>query len=119
MKTMKRILSALLFVLILSLSFSCSDNCSNEAPRARILNNGTNKASVQIKTTGGNTININNIDPGTASSYQSYAAGLVTFTITVSDVDYVKVVAVSNCFEYDIAIDANNNITVLPIDRNE
>ncbi len=116
---MKKVLSILMFVVMAFVSNSCSDNCSGKDPRARIINNGTNKASVQIKTTGGNTININNIDPGNASSYQSYAAGQVTFTITVSNVDYVKVVNVSNCFDYDIAIDTSNNITVLPIDLND
>lgn len=93
--------------------------CKDEDPRARIINNGTNKASVQIKTSGGNTTNINNVDPGTSSAYSSYAAGQVTFTITVSSNNYVKTVNMSDCYEYDIAIDASNNITSTPIDRNK
>ena len=46
-----------------------------EDPRARIINNGTQKASVQIKSSNGNTVNINNIDPSISSAYSSYAAG--------------------------------------------
>ena len=90
----------------------------NEDPRARIINNGTQKASVQIKTSNGNTININNVDPGTSSAYSSYAAGQVTFTITVSSTNYVKILDISNGYDYDIAIDANNIITSISIRRN-
>ena len=97
---------------------SCKKNV-NEDPRARIINNGTEKASVQIKTSGGNTVNINNVDPGTSSTYSSYASGQVTFTITVKIVDYVKTFDIGKCYDYDIAIDGNNNITSTPIDRNK
>ncbi len=93
--------------------------CRNEDPRARIINNGTDKASVQIKTTGGNTVNINNIEPGTSSDYSSYAAGEVMFTISVNSNDYVAIVDMGNCYEYDIAIDANNVIVTTPTNRND
>lgn len=54
---------------------------------------------------------INNVDPGKASPYSSYAPGLVTYTITVSDVDYVETVQMDVCNTYDIIIDAENVIT--------
>lgn len=96
----------------------CSKKCKGEDPRARIINNGTQKASVQVKTSGGNTININNVDPGTSSDYANYSPGQVTFTITVSNVNYVKTTDISTCFQYDIAIDRANVITVNGTDRN-
>jgi hypothetical protein len=118
MRTLKLFfLIALLGLSIAPLS-SCH-KCKGEDPTARIINNGTHKASVQIKTSGGNTVNINNVDPSTTSEYSSYAAGQTTFTITVSNIDYVTVVNMSDCFDYDIAIDPNNNITTTPIDRND
>jgi hypothetical protein len=101
----------LISILAISLFTSCSGECENEDPTARIVNNGTDKASVQIKTSEGNTININNVDPGKASPYSSYAPGLVTYTITVSDVDYVETVQMDVCNTYDIIIDAENVIT--------
>jgi uncharacterized protein YacL len=106
---------ALIFAVAIS---SCSKKCDNQQPRARILNNGTGSVSVQIKTSDGNTVNINNVDSKTASDYASYAAGQITFTITVNKTPYVKDVPVGNCNDYDIAIDANNVITVKVIDRN-
>ena len=115
MKRLLIIISIGLFVLAMN---SCS-KCKGEDPRARIINNGTQKASVQIKTTGGNTVNINNVDPGTTSDYSSYASGQVTFTITVKSTPFVKITDMSKCYDYDIAIDANNNITSTPIDRNK
>ena len=105
-------------LLIFALSISGCKKCKNEAPRARIVNNGTTVATVQIKTSDGNTVNINGVDPGTASAYASYGAGEITFTITVNKIAYVKVVPMGNCYEYDIAIDANNNITTSARDRN-
>lgn len=103
-----------LFVITLN---SCKKSV-NEDPRARIINNGTQKASVQIKTSNGNTVNINNVDPGTSSAYSTYAAGQITFTITVSSTNYVKVLDIGNGYDYDIAIDANNIITSISIHRN-
>ena len=101
-----------------AITFNSCKKSVNEDPRARIINNGTQKASVQIKTSNGNTVNINNIDPGTSSAYSSYAAGQVTFTITVNNSNYVKILDIGNGNDYDIAIDANNNITSISIHRN-
>ena len=108
-----------LTALVFSLLASGCKKCKNEDPRARITNNGTQKASVQVKTSGGNTININNVDPGTSSAYASYAPGEVTFTIVVSNASYVKTTTISQCYEYDIAIDQANVITVSGEDRND
>lgn len=118
MKTTK-ILTILIFSVLFAITLNGCKKFKDEDPRGRIINNGTQKASVQIKTSGGNTVNINNVDPGTSSSYTSYASGQTTFTIKVSNIDYVKTVDMSNCYDYDIAIDANNKITSTPIDRNE
>lgn len=96
----------------------CKKKCKNDPPQARIINNGSAVASVQIKTSEGNTVNINNVDPGTSSSYASYTAGDITFTITVNKNNYVKAVNLGNCYDYDIAIDGNNEITATTIGRN-
>ena len=104
---------------LFAISMNSCKKCKNEDPRARVTNNGTKDASVQIKTSGGNTENINNVSPGTSSEYRNYAPGLVTFTVSVDQNDYVKTVEMLECFEYDIAIDGNNNITSTPVDRND
>ncbi len=112
-------LIALLVAIVIS---SCSKKCDNEQPRARVLNNGTSSVSVGIKTSNGNTVNINNVATQTATPFVSYAAGNITFTISVTvngnKTDFVKEVAVGNCYDYEIAIDANNVITVKATDRN-
>ncbi len=115
---MKRI-PFLAALLALSAALSSCDKCDGEDPRARIINNGTVEASVQIKTSGGNTENLNNVAAGTTSEYRGYGAGLVTFTLTVDKAEYVESVSLSECYEYDIAIDANNDITTISRDRNE
>ncbi len=117
MKNFKFLVTLLIAGLFLITMNGCK-KCKGENPKARIINNGTQKASVQIKTSNGNTENINNVDPGTSSAYSSYAAGLITFTIDVNSKPYVKIVELSTCYNYDIAIDANNNITATAINRN-
>ncbi|MDZ4203400.1 MAG: hypothetical protein U1C46_01160 [Bacteroidales bacterium] len=117
MKTLKISLIILLSTLVFTGLYSCK-KCKNEDPSARIINNGTENASVQIKTSGGNTVNINNVAPGTSSPYASYASGIVTFTITVANNNYVETVQMVECFNYDISIDSKNNITTTAIDRN-
>ena len=117
MKIGKFLLLALL-ASFFALGASSCKKCKGEDPRARITNNGTQKASVQVKTSGGNTVNINNVDPGTSSDYANYAPGQVTFTITVSNVNYVKTTDISTCFQYDIVIDRANVISVNGTDRN-
>ena len=115
LKTASTVLVAFLLVLVLD---GCK-KCKNEAPSAQIINNGTKVASVQIKTSNGNTENINNVEPGTSSGYRSYAPGEVIFTITVDKINYVQAVQLGNCYEYTIAIDASNNITTAATNRND
>lgn len=106
------------FILLSSiLLIGCKKECSGENPRARILNNGTAKADVQVQTTGGNTININNVLAGTNSDYSSFAVGISTFTINVGTNSKVTAVTMESCYDYDINIDASNNITTTPIKR--
>ena len=118
MKNIKFII-AICIAGLFAITLNSCKKCRGEDPRAKIINNAAQTVSVQIKTSGGNTVNINNVDPGTFSSYSSYAAGLVTFTLKLDGTNYVKSVAITNCFDYDILIDANNNITSTSIDRNE
>ncbi len=65
------------------LQISCSNECENENPTLVLVNNGTDKADIQIKTSGGNTENINNIEPGTSSEKRSFARGDIEFTISI------------------------------------
>jgi metal-dependent amidase/aminoacylase/carboxypeptidase family protein len=118
---MRKIKSTLKLILFISLIFTINacKNCDGENPRCRIINNGTKVISVQIKTSGGNTENINNVQAGVTSEYRSFAAGNTTFTISVGNDIAQTIIQMSNCYQYDIAIDKNNIITTTPTDRNE
>ncbi|GAB3193829.1 hypothetical protein GCM10027293_00550 [Pontibacter aydingkolensis] len=106
---------AIMFVAGMS---SC-DKCDGENPRAKVINRGSAEVSVQIKTSNGNTENINNVMPNTSSDSRSYAKGLVTFTITLGKTELVETVQMDSCHEYDIVIDANNNISTVSRDLND
>ena len=110
--------ASLLVAGVLTISATSCKKCKDEDPRARITNNGTQRVSVQVKTSGGSTVNVNNVDPGVTSDYANYAAGQTTFTLKANNVDYVKTFDASKCHEYTVAIDRNNVITVSDTDRN-
>ena len=110
----------ILVLAIVAFSFSSCKKCKGEDPISRIINNGTETCSVHIMTSGGNTVNINNILPGQTSADKSFAAGEVDFTISVGNLgDKTVSVIMEECWEYEITIDANNNVTSVPHDRNE
>ncbi len=111
MKLYKRIIGTLLTLLLIISLNSCS-GCDNQDPSARVINNGTVAISVQIKTSEGNTENINNIEPGMSSESVSYAAGEIEYTIVLEDkTEVVETVSMQFCRNYKITLDENNTIT--------
>jgi len=116
MKTINKAL-VILFLGMIPMNFSGCDKCKGEDPAARIVNNGTETASVQIKTSGGNTVNLNNVDPESSSEYVTYAPGEVVFTITISQTELIDTVMLSECYYYDIVINSDNSINTLSIER--
>lgn len=116
---MKNFTLIIAIVGILAISTGCK-KCKGEEPISRIVNNGTESVSVHIETSGGNTVNINNILPGETSEDKSFAPGSVDFTVSIGNQnDYDLSVVMEECWEYEIVIDADNNITSVPTDRNE
>ena len=112
-KVLLTILIAGVFVVTMN---SCK-KCRNDDPRVKIINNGTQKASVQIKTSSGSTSTINNVDPGTSTPFSNHTVGEITVTIKVNNIDYVKVQNVNTCFDYIVTIQTDNNITSALLDR--
>ena len=116
---MKKIIVFLLGVVIL-IGFSQCKKCKNEDPRARIINSSAQKASIQIQTSGGNTVNMNNVAPGSTSEFTDFAPGSVKFTVTVGNkIDVVSYVTMEQCFEYDVAVDDNGAVSSVATDRND
>jgi hypothetical protein len=92
---------------------SCSDNCEGENPTVQLFNNGTGKADIQIKTSGGNTENINNIETGTYSEKRSFNPGEIEFTIAIQGVEdpVIYYLIVVHCTENLVTINADNMVT--------
>ena len=117
-------MKAILLTLTLGvLTFASCNKCKDQDPTARVINNGSESVDVHIKTSGGNTVNINNIEGGTASDFRSYAPGLVNFRITVSNggstAEYNSTVVMDDCFQYDVILDQDNLIRTVSTDLNE
>ncbi|WP_298550348.1 hypothetical protein [uncultured Algibacter sp.] len=115
----KLLIPVLVLIMTFSSITSCSSGCDNSRPRAKITNNGTDKASVQIKTSNGNTENINNIETGTVSDWVYYDAGQIEYTVEIQgEANPIEInVNMSTCFEYNIIIDDQNNVTSVPTER--
>ncbi len=120
MKPLKSISMVGLSALFLLGTAACKDKCDGENPEARLVNNGTTSIDVQIKTSGGNTENINNIAKGTESAYRSFAPGQVVFTITPKGLPLVvDTVYMDHCYTYDITLNSENKVVTTATDRNK
>ena len=73
-----RILS-LAFIVVLAGCAKATD------PQFRIHNERVEKANVQIQTSGGNTININDVEAGQATAFQTCAEGNIVATAVIQN----------------------------------
>lgn len=69
---MRKIIVGILVLAFIAGLFSCSEESD---PKFRVQNERTEKANVQIQTSGGNTININEVLAGQVTGYQKVAEG--------------------------------------------
>lgn len=79
---MKNIIVGILSLAFLIGIMSCSDEAD---PKFRIRNERLDKANVQIQTTGGNTININDVEAGQTTAFQTAAQGNITATAVIQN----------------------------------
>jgi len=109
---MKLLLTFVIVSIVIMLS-ACSDDCDMENPTVHLVNHGTGKADIQIKTSGGNTENINNIEPGASSPPRSFAPGEVDFTISIQGVDdpIEYTLKIYYCVDYTVTINADNTVS--------
>jgi hypothetical protein len=98
---------------ILAIFTACSNNCDMENPTVRLVNNGDAKADIQIKTSGGNTENINNIQPGSSSPPRSFSPGAIEFTIAIQGVNdpVIYNLKVFYCVDYTVDINPDNTVS--------
>lgn len=90
--------------------------CSDESPSFRVKNERPTKANVQIKTVN-NTINLNDVQPGTVTNYQDVAEGKVEITAVIQNenVSPTTNFNASNNYNYTIVI-VNSTPPILRID---
>ena len=106
-------IAALLISLFICFSIVGCDSCDGENPSVLLVNNGTGKADIQIKTSGGNTENMNNIESGTSSERRTFDRGSIEFTISIQGVpdDIVYILQANTCNDYTVTINSDNNVT--------
>jgi hypothetical protein len=82
---MTRLLSIFIGMVFLTYLLSCSDSESSTPPQFRVHNIRLTKANLQIQTSGGNTININDVGHDSTTTYQSASQGLIEATATIQN----------------------------------
>lgn len=116
MKVFKKYTILLVLCTIFCLS-SCSE-CNNENPRARVTNFDIEEVSLQIKTTGGNTQNLNNIESNKSSEFKSYPPGEITFIITQKNNEKIETsFEVDFCTDYEVILNEDGSIEIIPETR--
>lgn len=98
-------------LLLIALS-SCSDDTD---PKFRIHNERADKANVQLQTTGGNTININDVEANQVTEYQAATKGNITVTAVIQNESISPELTffADNDERYTIAIKAGNPPTLI------
>jgi len=79
---MKRLLIGILSMTTIVFLSACSDEAD---PQFRIRNERLDKANLQIQTSGGNTINLNDVQPGQTTAFQSAAEGNIVATAVIQN----------------------------------
>ena len=99
------------FITISLVGIGCG--CDGENPSVVLTNNGTGKADIQVKTSGGYTVNINNVQPGTSSASETFAPGDIVFTIAIQGVadPIVYTLHSASCYDYIVTVNPDNSVT--------
>lgn len=77
---MKNLLKSLSIIILVLVFIACAD----QPPGMRVMNERTTKANVQIKTVN-NTINHNDVLPGTSTNYQEVSEGAIEVTAEIQN----------------------------------
>lgn len=105
---------------VLLVSFTSCKKCKGEDPSVVIINNGSESTSVQIQTSGGNTVNVNNILSGQQSEEESFAPGTVDFNISIgNNSPILETVEMQECWTYEVIVNADNSVSTTAFDKNE
>ncbi|MFA6467643.1 MAG: hypothetical protein WCW35_02015 [Bacteroidota bacterium] len=107
---MKKILAHILAVVIVLAMIGCSE----EDPQFRIRNERLDKANVQIQTSGGNTVNINDVASGQTTAYSTVAEGNTAVTAVIQN-ESVSPSAKFNCEmdeRYTVVLQTGNPPTI-------
>ncbi len=84
--------------------------CSSDSPQFRVRNDRVDKANVQIQTSGGNTININDVGTGQTTAYQSVNEGKIDATAVIQNESVSPTISFSGEMDerYTIVIQTGN-----------
>jgi hypothetical protein len=114
---MKSVVISLSLVALLFLVNSCN-KCNNDDPTARVVNNGTSAANLQITSFDGNIVSITDLEKGFISSENSYAPGTATLSGSIEGIQLTETLDMSECTAYDVTITSDNKIVVFSQNKN-
>ena len=78
-------MKSIVVAVVALVAFASFAGCSESPPSVRVANQRASKANVQIKQANGNTINHNDVEPGTMSNFQGIAEGAIVVTAGIQN----------------------------------
>jgi hypothetical protein len=114
---MKNLFTLLFTLVIITASFI---GCSEEPPNIRVFNERTTKANVQVKSSTGNTINLNDVLPGQTVNFQSISEGISETNAVIQDetISPTATFVAANDYNYTIVV-ANTTPPTIRIDSDK
>ena len=92
-------------------SVSPDYSCEDQAPKARLVNNGTIDIDLEIYDVVGNLIaHEYEIEPGDYTDWMELAEGETTFLISNPDGDKIIVKDMNSCMVFDMVVGSNNQL---------
>ena len=92
-------------------SVSPDYSCEDQAPKARLVNNGTIDIDLEIYDVVGNLIaHEYEIEPGDYTDWMEFAEGETTFLISNPDADKIIVKDMNSCMVFDMVVGSNNQL---------
>ncbi|PKR79951.1 hypothetical protein CW751_12780 [Brumimicrobium salinarum] len=97
--------------ILLAFNLGCQ-KCTDENPKARVLNKGTGSVTLTLTSGNGGEVQFSDLASGSVSSSKTYPAGSLTVIYIIEEVEQTEVLNLASCTSYDITINSNNELVI-------
>jgi hypothetical protein len=112
---MKKVMCILGIMVLAGMFLACGDDNSENAPRYRVQNLQAGTINVSMKTSDGNTVNINNVVSGATTDWRTMTTGTneATSSAFTNDCEFIS----SKGKQYTVQVQVNQTATIQTEDQ--